>query len=400
MFSSKVLVVLSIACLSVGVIFFTYQQHFFCIHFPHQKTFDLITPSTHAQQSHLITLYYFIKGGWKTQTTTVVWTTSRSQNIQTLTTQLLTLLQEKEIIKKPTNIDSVLLSKSEQHAYISFDHNPFDKQQSIATKATIILSILKTITENDPLIRSVTFLIRHQLLQDPHLNFLIPWPIALLESTEHTFLHTPLPTHLQIKQKDIRQSYLIMLNAHGTQHGRTFNHEYEKSIIFFFMQKLKQELEEASSEIQVIISRWSATLDELNANIQIANRMQPNLFINIQCYKEANTIPAIHLFQFSSGKDFLTQTPELWFCPKEDAYLNYQKITDAYSKSLHTFLTQHLHKICTISSPQKIISNALCGLCVPAFTVELGLRKDDDWKLFVPLLAQGIKEIVQKYKKY
>ena len=86
------------------------------------------------------------------------------------------MADDERIVTKKTVLQSALLSQSGT-AYISFDHNVLSKEDPIFKKWMIIEGLLKTIHTNEIPIQQVQFLIQHQQLNDPLLDFSLPWPI-------------------------------------------------------------------------------------------------------------------------------------------------------------------------------------------------------------------------------
>jgi hypothetical protein len=81
-------------------------------------------------------------------------------------------------MEKKVSLQSVVPSPSGVEAYISFDRNPFTKNQSTYEKFMWIEGLLKTVRENGIQLQSIYFLVHHQPLTDFHLDFSNAWPIS------------------------------------------------------------------------------------------------------------------------------------------------------------------------------------------------------------------------------
>jgi len=80
-------------------------------------------------------------------------------------------------MEKKITVQTVLLSTSDQVAYLSFDSDPLSKESSTFDKWMLIEGLLKTIRENSVRLQQIQLLVHHQLMQDPHLDFSKPWPV-------------------------------------------------------------------------------------------------------------------------------------------------------------------------------------------------------------------------------
>ncbi len=135
-----------------------------------------ITHNASVIQKKQITHYYFHGDKWKTEKQELLWTENVEKNIFQLINAWLTLLDEEHITIKKTTLQSALMSTA-GCVYLSFDHNILNKEETIFKKWMVIEGLLKTITHNDITISHVQFLVQHQQLQDPHLDFSLAWPI-------------------------------------------------------------------------------------------------------------------------------------------------------------------------------------------------------------------------------
>lgn len=172
---------IAIACLAslcIGIFLFAYLNGYIIFKYPSYKT-DI---KTYKQQldvtRKVITFHYWHNQKWHTEKTELIWHSNDiGQNITYLLNSWFTWLEEEHMITKKITVQTVLLSTDTQHAYISFDRNPFDKQQSTYNKWMLIESLLKTIREVNVSLNHITFLVHHQPLKDMHLDFTNPWPI-------------------------------------------------------------------------------------------------------------------------------------------------------------------------------------------------------------------------------
>ena len=171
--TTKNYAIISTASLLSGILFFAFYNQWIIIKFP---SFAPLTTTASLINKKKITLHFFHQDKWKTETQDQLWTDSVTKNLSQLINSWLIVLDDERIITKKTVLQSALLSQSGT-AYISFDHNVLSKEDPIYKKWMIIEGLLKTIRTNEIPIQHVQFLIQHQQLNDPHLDFSMPWPI-------------------------------------------------------------------------------------------------------------------------------------------------------------------------------------------------------------------------------
>ncbi len=172
--TTKNYLVLSAVSLIIGIFFFAFYNQIIIIRIPSFTPIE-VTPSVINKKT--IALHYFHQDRWKAETHEQLWADSAAKNLSQLINTWLTLLDDERIITKKTTLQSALLSEANT-AYLSFDHNLFTKEDPVFKKWMIIEGLLKTIRANISSIQNVQLLVQHQQLQDPHLDFSMPWPLC------------------------------------------------------------------------------------------------------------------------------------------------------------------------------------------------------------------------------
>ena len=158
----------------MGMIFFAWYNNFIII--TTTRINDASSLSSSLIQKKEVIHFYFHNDKWKTEKQEILWTNNVIKNIMHLINAWLTLLDEESITIKKITLQSALLSVAGT-LYLSFDHQILIKDDTIFKKWMMIEGILKTLKENNIVIQNVHFLIQHQRLNDPHLDFSESWPI-------------------------------------------------------------------------------------------------------------------------------------------------------------------------------------------------------------------------------
>lgn len=136
------------------------------------------TPIQIATYKRPTILFFWKNNRWNKETKEIVWSEDISVHTKQLLDSFFELLYEEQIIGKKISIESVCIPAESETAYISCNRYPMIKDNTTYNKWMIIESLLKTVAENVPSIRSIQLLVNHQILNDPHLDFSRPWPIT------------------------------------------------------------------------------------------------------------------------------------------------------------------------------------------------------------------------------
>lgn len=173
-YNTRIAGIICTICTVIGILYFAISHKWILFRYPSSNTIAYSKPLTKKKQA---TLFFWQHEKWKSETQDVLWSESIDHNIHTLINTLLNMLEEENILHKKITLQSALLSPSGHEAYLSFDHNPLPKESSTFEKWMIIEGLLKTIRENKIPIQGIQFLVYHQPLCDPHLDYSKPWPI-------------------------------------------------------------------------------------------------------------------------------------------------------------------------------------------------------------------------------
>lgn len=166
-------------CFFIGLTFHAYQKEWIILLLPHQ-TDDFQnkeeTKNTSFSQKNIM-LFFWKHEEWQKEKISIIWSPDLAINIKTITNNWITLLEDEKIIDTDIQVLSTVITQNKE-LFLSFNKNLFNEQSSTFYKLMITHSLLKTMHENKVPIKSVRFLIHHQIMTDDHLDFLISWPIT------------------------------------------------------------------------------------------------------------------------------------------------------------------------------------------------------------------------------
>ncbi len=126
-----------------------------------------------------IKLHYWQHDQSKHEAIQQIWVEDEQQNLHYLINRWLTFLYDEECITHKIHAESTMLNPSHTELFISFDRKPFTKEQPIVQKIQFVKALFATIAPVSS-IKQMRFLVRHQPVMDPHLDFEVSWSINLL----------------------------------------------------------------------------------------------------------------------------------------------------------------------------------------------------------------------------
>ena len=168
-------ILLSLACGTLGMLYFAYNQGWILIRTSSYDTEIEQTVNNLRAKKKPVSLIFWHHDKWNTESVDILETNDKAQTIHYLINSWLTLLDEDNIMTKKVTLQSSLISSNGQ-IYLSFDRNPFDENSSTHEKWMWTESLLRTIRENDTGIQNIRFLVHHHTMEDNHLDFSNPWP--------------------------------------------------------------------------------------------------------------------------------------------------------------------------------------------------------------------------------
>lgn len=167
---------LAIICFITGFILIALKKNLIILNF--EPNFGTTNPAKTSCYKKTITLYFWKNNSWQMEKNEILWSTDQAHNISNLVQNWLSLLDEEKLINTKVELQAAILTQNNQTVYLSFDHNLLPKEFSTYQKLLLIESLLKTLRANQIAIPNIMFLVNHQLLNDPHLDFSCPWPLV------------------------------------------------------------------------------------------------------------------------------------------------------------------------------------------------------------------------------
>ncbi|MCL4361456.1 N-acetylmuramoyl-L-alanine amidase [Candidatus Dependentiae bacterium] len=192
---------------------------------------------------------------------------------------------------------------------------------------------------------------------------------------------------------------IIVLDPTGdAQHtGRIIEDSFERSITLKLAELIKKDLE--NENIKVRLTRFAGETLEPYQNISFANRLNADLFINLNLFQDSKQINEIYIYNLMYNKVsdlWPKKFDDLFICPLEDAYLTSINKSIQYSTLFAQYLSSFPTKSFTIFGPYAIPFKPLVGLKQPGFAIEIGINEKDNITNLVQPISNAIKHLIQK----
>ncbi|MBI2774423.1 hypothetical protein HYX58_00225 [Candidatus Dependentiae bacterium] len=168
--------IISFTAFFLGLITIAFQQQWIILRLPTRAAaaHTLVPGNTTKKKPVIIIGWHANK--WTREPKDLLWPTDKSEQIKQLVYGWLELAHNEQFGGKQISLQSIIICQNGLDAYISFDQAPLEKEWSIYRKWHHLESMIKTLKENGISLRSITWLVNHQPLIDPHLDFSQAWP--------------------------------------------------------------------------------------------------------------------------------------------------------------------------------------------------------------------------------
>jgi N-acetylmuramoyl-L-alanine amidase len=193
----------------------------------------------------------------------------------------------------------------------------------------------------------------------------------------------------------IQRTIIIDPSGDAKRTGRKIGDSFERGLTLQCAEKIKDFIEKHASHIKVIISRMPGDIVYDLQNASLANRLNADLFINLNFYYCKETKPTVFLYQFSYGNDFASCNQRFALHTYDQAYKINKPITDEiaveFKKSL---LHQKYQSLFAVAGVYQAPIKPLIGIIAPSIAIEAGLKTKESWVNYIEPFALAILEVV------
>ncbi len=204
--------------------------------------------------------------------------------------------------------------------------------------------------------------------------------------------------HAMYEARYAERIVIIDPSGDGKRTGRVIKGEsgdsFERGLTLQCAEKIKEVIEQWAPHIKVIITRMPGDIVYDLQNASLANRLNADLFINLNFYHAHETKPTIFVYQFSYGNDFACCNQGLAFNTYDSAYKINKNTTDAVRDTFKKALSQQKYQSLFTVAGGSLPIKPLIGIVSPSIAIEAGLKNKESWNSYVEPLARGIMTIV------
>lgn len=193
--------------------------------------------------------------------------------------------------------------------------------------------------------------------------------------------------------------FTIMLDPAGDAQtpGRTIDNYFERGITLQYAQKLKQVLEQRYRGLRCIITREAGEIAAELQNANYANRLNVDLYMNINFYYESRAKPHLYLYTFSYNDDFVRRRSDLTFYPYDQIHQFNAEKTRSWSNHIKLSLeSEPCKQLFDCNEILRVPFKPLIGIKSPAIAFEAGMKTKDDWQKFIEPIATSLHSIITK----
>lgn len=194
-----------------------------------------------------------------------------------------------------------------------------------------------------------------------------------------------------------KQQRIVVIDPSGDAKrvGRSIGDSFERGLTLQAVEKIKEMIEERAPHIKVIVTRMPGdTVYDLQ-NATLTNRLQADLFINLNFYYTQETKPTMYIYQFSYGNDFAFCEQGIALHTYDQAYRINKDQTTILAELCKKELTQQQYQsIYMVSGPYSLPIKPLIGVIAPSIAFDLGLKSKDWWKYYTEPLVNGIIALI------
>lgn len=194
-----------------------------------------------------------------------------------------------------------------------------------------------------------------------------------------------------------KKQRVIVLDPAGDakRTGRRIGDSFERGLTLQCVEKIKELIEERAPHIKVIITRMPGDNVYDLQNATLTNRLQADLFVNLNFYYTQETKPTVYMYQFSYGNDFTCCEQGIVLHTYDQAYRVSKDRTTSMCQLFKKELSQQqFQPIYTITGPYSLPIKPLIGVVAPSITFDMGLKGKDWWHYYTEPLASAIIAVV------
>jgi N-acetylmuramoyl-L-alanine amidase len=206
------------------------------------------------------------------------------------------------------------------------------------------------------------------------------------------------PLQAKLHKKHV---FTVMLDpaGDGKNVGRTLYTNFERGATMQFAQELKLQILQKYSHVEVVFTKNAGETLEILQSASFANRLDVDLYLSLNFYKEVEVKPNIFIFYFKNQNffSFMPQTT-LHFHPYHKAFTTNFNQTKCWAEMIQKDLQQKkYHHYFNCKNATGIPFRPLIGIMSPAIGIEIGVNKSG-WKNYITPIVNSLSGFIHDKK--
>jgi hypothetical protein len=367
--------ILSIVSILGGMLFFSVTHNIIIIRFPSPTQSE----STHKPLHKTLMRFTYWKGTTRSyEWRPIIQDDEDIVNAQRIITTYWTIIEDNGLLSSRIHVESTATDRTGKVLLCSLSNNPCSIETSTLDAWLIIEGLILTLRELMPQFQKILFLVNHEPLIHPNLDYSRPWPLEGFSTHAQFSDNYTKPSHGVVKTA-LDHQLILYINPSGTAYhpGRTIGNLFERGIAIHCAQALRDELAVRMPLTRVVINQAREETRDALQHINQANKIRANMYIHLSFYQTQNNTPDLTIFTFRWHP-----TTDLWKREiKWDTFVPFHEAHMA-TAALSNNIAQHMFYYAATTRPYPLCAAALLalpykpltGIAIPAVAIEIGIN--------------------------
>lgn len=379
---------LSIVSILVGSLFYAITHNIIIIRYPPNYTIK----TAHGGLNKELMRFTYWKGTvpvheWRH----IIQDEEDIVNAQRIIAMYWTIIEDNGLFPSRIQVQSTATDRTGKVLLCSLSDNPCNTEASTLTAWLLIEGLILTLRELMPQFQKILFLVNHEPLVHPTLDYSCPWPFEGFSTSAQFAENYKKPTHTLTKSP-LDYPLVVYINPSGTSYhpGRTIGDSFERGIAINCAQNLKDELAVRLPLTRVIINQAREENRDPLQHINQANRVRANVYVYLSFYHTKKVTPELTIMTFRWHP-----TTDLWKREiRREAFIPFQEAHFAHATLSHN-IAHHMFYYAATHRPFPLCAMAclalpyapLAGIAIPAIGIEIGIQHGAQIAEIAPAIA-------------
>lgn len=382
---------LSFASIVGGVLFYAITHNIIIIRYPPQSP---IKNSRSSLDKELMRFTYFKGTTCAYEWRHIIQDDEDIVTAQRIITAYWAVIEDNGLLPARIQVQSTTTDRTGKILLCSLSDNPCSVEASTLTAWLLIEGLILTLRELMPQFQKILFLVNHELLTHPTLDFSRTWPIEGFSTAAQYTENYKKPSRAAAVSP-LDRSLIVYINPAGSPYhpGRTIGDSFERGIALNCAQALKDELALRVPLTRVIINQAREENRDYVQHINHAHKVRANIYVHLSFYHTQKSTPELTLTSFRWHP-----TTDLWkrdvrkedFIPFHEAHFTCASLTNIMSQHMFYYAATHRPFPLCATACLALPYAPLAGIAIPAIGIEIGIQHGKQVADIAPALADMV----------